>query len=88
MKTMTGIALLGAGRMAKVHAAAIAAAGGRIVTVFDPVTQAADALATQTGAAVASPAEAAMTHPEVRAGVSANSSGTPGARILAAALAG
>ena len=88
MKTMTGIALLGAGRMAKVHAAAIAAAGGQIVTVFDPVTQAADALATQTGAAVASTAEAAMTHPEVGAVVIATSSDTHVELILAAVQAG
>jgi len=32
---MIGIALLGAGRMAKVHAEAISAAEARLVTVFD-----------------------------------------------------
>ena len=34
---MIGLALLGAGRMAKVHAEAISAAGARLVTVFDVV---------------------------------------------------
>ena len=32
---MIGLALLGAGRMAKVHAEAISAAGAKLVTVFD-----------------------------------------------------
>ena len=31
---MIGLALLGAGRMAKVHSEAISAAGARLVTVF------------------------------------------------------
>jgi hypothetical protein len=32
---MIGLALLGAGRMARVHANAIHAAGARLITVFD-----------------------------------------------------
>lgn len=38
MTRLTGIALLGAGRMGQVHAAAMAAAGARLVAVYDPVT--------------------------------------------------
>ena len=42
---MIGIALMGAGRMARVHAKAIGAAGGRLVTVYDVVESAAKSLA-------------------------------------------
>ena len=48
---MIGVALLGAGRMARVHAKAIGAAGGRLVTVYDVVEPAAKSLAADTGAA-------------------------------------
>ncbi|HEY5741223.1 MAG TPA: hypothetical protein VIS99_01675 [Terrimicrobiaceae bacterium] len=37
---MIGIALMGAGRMARVHAKAIGPAGGRLVTVYDVVESA------------------------------------------------
>jgi len=87
MKQLTGIALLGAGRMAKVHAAAINAAGGRIVTVFDPVTAAAESLAAQNNASVAATAEAAIGHPDVQAVVIATSSDTHVELILAASKA-
>jgi predicted dehydrogenase len=40
---MIGIALIGAGRIARVHAKAIGAAGGRLTTVYDVVESAADA---------------------------------------------
>src|ERR1700757_890800 len=50
---MIGLALLGAGRMAKVHAEAISAAGATLVTVFDVAKAAADSLASKTGASVA-----------------------------------
>jgi myo-inositol 2-dehydrogenase/D-chiro-inositol 1-dehydrogenase len=40
---MIGIALLGAGRMARVHAKEIGVAGGKLVTVFDVVEKAAAA---------------------------------------------
>ena len=50
---MIGIALMGAGRMARVHAKAIGAAGGRLVTVYDVVEQAAKSLAADAGASVA-----------------------------------
>ena len=50
---MIGIALLGAGRMARAHANAIGAAGGRLVTVYDVGEPAAKSLAADTGASVA-----------------------------------
>ena len=50
---MIGIALMGAGRMARTHAKAIGAAGGRLVTVFDVVESAAKSLAADIGASVA-----------------------------------
>jgi hypothetical protein len=43
-----GVTLLGAGRMARVHAKAIGAAGGRLVTVYDVVEPAAKSLAADT----------------------------------------
>ncbi|CAI3959706.1 unnamed protein product [Commensalibacter communis] len=49
---MAGIALIGAGRMAKVHVASILAAGAKIATIFDPVAEASKSLATQTNAKV------------------------------------
>ena len=62
---MIGLALLGAGRMAKVHAEAISAAGARLVTVFDVAEAAANSLAAKAGASVARTAEEALSHPEV-----------------------
>ena len=50
---MIGLALLGAGRMAKVHAEAISAAGARLVSVFDVFEATATSLAEKTGASVA-----------------------------------
>lgn len=44
MKALPAIASPGAGGMAEVHAAVIIAAGGRIMRIFDPVTEATDAL--------------------------------------------
>ena len=58
-KTMTGIALLGAGRMARVHAKAIVAAGGKLVTVFDVIKPAAASLAAESNASVSGSAEEA-----------------------------
>jgi len=64
---------LGAGRMAKVHAEAIAAAGARLVTVFDVADAAAASLASKAGASVARTAEEALSHPEVTAVLVASS---------------
>ena len=65
---MIGIALMGAGRMARVHAKAIGPAGGRLVTVYDVVESAAKALASDANASVARSVEEALQHPDVDAG--------------------
>jgi hypothetical protein len=58
---------VGAGRMAKVHAEAISAAGARLVTVFDVAEGAAVSFTSWAGASVARTAEEARSHPEVTA---------------------
>ena len=73
---MIGIALLGAGRMARVHAKTIGAAGGRLVTVYDIVEQAAKSLAADTGASAARSVEEALHHPEADAVLVVTSSDT------------
>src|SRR5215469_1957267 len=85
---MIGLALLGAGRMAKVHAEAISAAGARLVTVFDVAEAAAASLAAKTGASVARTAEEALSHPEVSAALIATSSDTHAKYVIEAAHAG
>jgi myo-inositol 2-dehydrogenase/D-chiro-inositol 1-dehydrogenase len=83
-----GIALLGAGRMARVHAKAIGAAGGRLVTVYDVVEPAAKSLAADTGASVARSVEEALHHPEVDAVLVVTSSDTHVECILQGIQAG
>jgi myo-inositol 2-dehydrogenase/D-chiro-inositol 1-dehydrogenase len=73
---MTEIALLGAGRMGQVHAAAIAEAGARLAVIYDPVIQAAESLAARTGAKVAPTAAEAIADAQVDAVVIATSSDT------------
>ncbi len=73
---MKGIALLGAGRMAQVHAAAINAAGARVAAIYDPVASAVEALAARTGAQTAKTAAEAMRAVDVDAIVIATSSDT------------
>ena len=73
---MKGIALLGAGRMAQVHAAAINAAGARVAAIYDPVASAVEALAARTGAQTAKTAAEAMQAVDVDAIVIATSSDT------------
>lgn len=85
---MTGIALLGAGRMGQVHAAAIAAAGARLATIYDPIQQAAETLASRTGAATAPTAAAAINHSDVDAVVIATSSDTHMELVIEAVNAG
>jgi myo-inositol 2-dehydrogenase / D-chiro-inositol 1-dehydrogenase len=85
---MIGIALLGAGRMARVHANAIEAAGGKLVTVFDVVKPAAASLAAEAGASVSGSAEEALHHPGVAAVLVATSSDTHVDCILKATEAG
>jgi myo-inositol 2-dehydrogenase / D-chiro-inositol 1-dehydrogenase len=50
---MMGIALMGAGRMARTHAKATSAAGGRLITVYDVAESAAKSLPADAGASVA-----------------------------------
>ena len=85
---MIGLALLGAGRMAKVHAEAISAAGARLVTVFDVAEAAATSLASKAGASVARTAEEALSHPEVAAVLVATSSDTHVKYVIEAVQAG
>ena len=85
---MIGIALLGAGRMARVHAKGIEAAGGKLVTVFDVVEKAAASLASETGASVAGSIEEALHHPGVAAVLVATSSDTHVNCIIQASKAG
>jgi myo-inositol 2-dehydrogenase / D-chiro-inositol 1-dehydrogenase len=85
---MIGIALLGAGRMARVHAMGISAAGGRLVTIFDVVNDAAASLASDTGASVARSVEEALHHPEVGAVLVVTSSDTHVDCIIKATEAG
>ena len=58
------------------HARAIGAAGGRLVTVYDVVEPAAKSLAADTGASVARSVEDALHHPEVDAVLVVTSSDT------------
>ena len=85
---MIGLALLGAGRMAKVHAEAISAAGAKLVTVFDVAEAAANSLASKAGAGLARTAEEALTHPEVEAVLIATSSDTHAKYVIEAVQAG
>jgi len=73
---MSNIALLGAGRMAKVHAASIIEAGAKVAVVYDTVTEAANALAASTGARVADSAQEAINDSSVDAVMIATSSDT------------
>jgi myo-inositol 2-dehydrogenase / D-chiro-inositol 1-dehydrogenase len=85
---MIGIALMGAGRMARVHAKAIRAAGGRLVTVYDLIESAAKSLAADAGASVASSVEEALHHPDVDAVLVVTSSDTHVDCIIQAVKAG
>ena len=85
---MIGIALMGAGRMARVHAKAIRGAGGRLVTIYDVVESAAESLASETSALAARSAEEALNHPGVNAVLVATSSDTHVDLIIQAIEAG
>lgn len=85
---MIGIALMGAGRMARVHASAIHAAGAKLVIVYDVAAPAAVALAAETGASVARSAQDAFDRPEVAAVMVATSSDTHVELIYQAVQAG
>ncbi|MGH7105799.1 MAG: inositol 2-dehydrogenase [Acetobacteraceae bacterium] len=85
---MTGLALLGAGRMGEVHAAAIAAAGARLIAIYDPDLGVAASLAARSGAAVAPTAAAAIGHQGVEAVVIATPSDTHVDLVVEAVRAG
>ena len=85
---MIGIALMGAGRMARVHAKAIGQAGGRLVIVYDVVESAAKSLAADSKASVARSVDEALQHPDVNAVLVVTSSDTHVDLILRAIKAG
>lgn len=85
---MTGIALMGAGRMANVHAASIHDAGAHVATIYDPVAVAAEALSTQTGGRVCASAVEAMNDASVDAIMIATSSDTHVGLLYAAVKTG
>lgn len=85
---MVGIALMGAGRMAAVHAASIRDAGAHVATIYDPVTKAAEALAAATGARACSSAAEAIADDGVGAVLIATSSDTHVGLLDAALKAG
>ncbi|HYE46632.1 MAG TPA: inositol 2-dehydrogenase [Caulobacter sp.] len=73
---MHKLALIGAGRIGRIHAANAAAHPGLVLkTIVDPAAPAADALAAETGAAVAG-LEAAFSDPEIAGVIVASSTDT------------
>jgi hypothetical protein len=66
-RTMIEIVLMGAGRMARVHASAIGAAGGKLVIVYDVVESAANSLAAEFGTSVARSAQEVFDRSDVAA---------------------
>lgn len=64
---MTGVAILGAGKIAQVHAKSIGAAGGRLVAVYDVFADAARKLAAAYGAAAEPSVEAVLARADVDA---------------------
>jgi myo-inositol 2-dehydrogenase/D-chiro-inositol 1-dehydrogenase len=85
---MTGIALIGAGRIGRIHAANVAAhPGAALVAVTDADAAAAEGLATATGARVL-PAEAAIAAPDVAAVMICSPTDTHADLIEACARAG
>lgn len=85
---MTRIAILGAGRIAEVHARAIREAGAEIASIYDIRADAAATLAGRFGASTAASAEAAITAPDVDGVIVATSTDTHVDFILASARAG
>jgi len=85
---MTGLALLGAGRIGKLHARAAREAGGRLLAIYDVAGAAAEALAGETGAVQAATAEAAVAHEGVEGAIIASSTDAHVDHILLAVAAG
>lgn len=85
---MQNIALLGAGRMARVHAAAIFNAGARLCAVYDIVPDQAERLAAETGASAEPTAEVVIGRPDVDALIIATPATTHVPYAIAAVRAG
>ena len=86
---MIGVAVLGAGRIGRIHAANVAASSrARLVAVSDAVPAAAATLAAQLGAAASTDSEAVIGRPDVDAVVIGTPSDTHIPLMLAAARAG
>jgi myo-inositol 2-dehydrogenase / D-chiro-inositol 1-dehydrogenase len=86
---MIGVAVLGAGRMGRIHADNVAAsASARLIAVADPIAAAAETLAGRLGAEASTDAEAVIRRADVDAVVICTPSDTHVPLILAAARAG
>jgi myo-inositol 2-dehydrogenase / D-chiro-inositol 1-dehydrogenase len=86
---MIGVAVLGAGRMGRIHADNVAAsARARLIAVADPIAAAAETLAGRLGADASTNAEAVIGRADVDAVVICTPSDTHVPLILAAARAG
>ncbi|MCF6322588.1 MAG: inositol 2-dehydrogenase [Rhizobiaceae bacterium] len=85
---MTKLAILGAGRMAKVHATAISTAGIKVATIFDIHKPAAEALAGKLQADVATSAHDAVSRSDVDAVLVVTSNNTHFENIMLAVKAG
>src|SRR6266545_2796757 len=86
---MTDFVLFGAGRIGKLHARNLAEnPRSRIAYVYDPVTEAAEALAKQYGAKVARTPEEGLADKNVKATLVASSTNTHVDLLLASARAG
>lgn len=73
---MIGVAILGAGRIAQVHARAIQAAGARFVAVYDVMTEAAQRLAAPPCCAAEASVDAVLARPDVDAVIIASPTDT------------
>ncbi len=85
---MTGVAILGAGRIAHVHAKAISAAGSRFVAVYDKVEEAAHKLGALYGAVVEGSVDAVLARKDVEAVIVATPTDTHVEYLVRCAEAG
>jgi myo-inositol 2-dehydrogenase/D-chiro-inositol 1-dehydrogenase len=89
MMGMLAFALLGCGRIGRVHAGAIAShARARLASCFDPDRTASEAVARATGARAAGSAEEVLADPDIRAVLIASATPTHLALLRAAVRAG
>lgn len=85
---MTGIAIVGAGRISYVHARSVRDAGARLVAVYDVVTAAAEKLAAHFGGIVASEIDAILSREDIDAVIIATPTDTHVDYIVRCAEAG